>query len=364
LGSLALVWLIASAVTAAPPPGPAEGQRVAARVGVVVLVPERSDRRVDDVVASASANLPHDEVELVALPFSGVDTLPRRVARARQAADAHAARGVFWLDLRDDQRYVVYLWVARDGTLLRREVPEAAQSIEAAVESMWIIVRAGSLALASGVEVAMEAVDPRTIVADAESIAMRPATPEPDRPTTHRLLRTSAWWSIAYVGVAFGRTMPWHSGALLEARGAVHRHFALGLAYGASTGPPTKDAEALRLVRHEIIAVVAAGAPLAPRLRLDARLLAGLDLLRWRSSGQDTAGLEALGKAGIELTARVHLRPGLTFDVAAGGEAWFRRFDFVLCAEQALECSGDARRVAFSPWPVRPRVRAGLSGRF
>jgi hypothetical protein len=329
---------------------------------VVVLVPPVSDRRIADTLASVRSNLPAGEVELVDVVFDG-DGLARRIDAADDAAAVHDARGVFWFDLRDGAEYRVYLYLPARAELLRRRVPEASQSVEAAIEAMWIIVRSGALALAKGSDVAMEAVDPASIeppIAPAKPPVPTP-TPAPapgdGKPAPPKPI--GLWLSASYYGLGLSESVPWQSGGGLELSYALHRLVKLGLAYGIVGGLPVSTPAELKILRHELAAVLGVGGLVSKRVRIEGRLLPAIELMQWRAQGD--RGVEPAGKLASELLVRVHLVPRLTLDVAAGADVSFSDFDFVLCADGASECSGEARRVVLSPWRVRPRARVGLS---
>lgn len=340
---------------------------------VVVLVPSIADRRIADVLASVRANLPDVGYAVIEVGFEvdadHADLLARRVAASREAAAAHDARGVFWLDVRQAGEYHVYLYVPARGQLLRRRVPEAAQSIEAAIEAMWLIVRSGTLALAKGAEVAMEAVDPATIEASAPTPTAPPVPvvrpePSPSREATRDGL--GLWLSAAYLGLGLGDAMPWQSGGQLEVSYAVPSRRRVAARVGVSYAGVVAEAraESLTIARHELAIAAGIGGAVSRRVRLEGRLLPALDLLRWRA-GADR-GLEPAAKLATELLLRIAIgsrtrRTQVTIDLGAGADVGLGGFDFVRCDAGATACEGDAKRVALAPWRVRPRARAGLS---
>lgn len=361
MGPLVVLCLLAPAGPVGEPTQTPAAQ--AEIVKVVVLVPRASDRRVDDTLASVRSNLPPGEVELVDVPFDG-DALAPRIAAAEQAAEQHGARGVFWLDLRDATEYRVYLYLPDRHELFLRRVPEASQSVEAAIEAMWIIVRSGTLALAKGVDVAMEAVDPAAIEPPAVVQPPEPPpkpTPKPERVETPPKL-IGLWLSASYYGLGLSSSMPWQSGGGVELSYALHRVVKLGIAYGVVGGMPVRAPTELSIVRQEIALALGIGGLVSKRVRIEGRILPALELMHWRAQGD--RGVEPAGKIASELVLRVHLVPRLTLDVAAGADVSVTDFDFVRCADGASTCSGPTRELVMSPWRVRPRARLGLSGVF
>ncbi|MBX7081895.1 MAG: hypothetical protein K1X88_22005 [Nannocystaceae bacterium] len=340
----------------APPAAAVDGPQAPVRTRVVVLVPHTPDRRVDDVVASVRAGLTDATVELVLVPES--DAGASRLEHARAAATAHAAQGVFWLELADARAYAVYLWLPERAVALRRGVPEAADSVEVAIEAMGIIVRSGALALASGRELAMEAVDPAAlepVAAPAPApapVVVTPAAPPRPRARPWRL-------ALAYEGLGLGRAMPWHSGGALELSRLVHRNVAIGLGYAVVAGPRLREPASLSIVRHELAVVAGFGGSVHARVALWGRVLPALELAQWRSSQR--RGTRAAGKAALELLLRIGLTPRLGLDVGAGADVVFTAPPYVRCADGADACAGLGRQVVLQPWRVRPRARAGLS---
>jgi hypothetical protein len=358
-GALWPLLVVALLGPAAPPPGAAEPAAIEQRTRIVVLMPRVADRRVDDVIASVRAGVDTSAIELVLVPQADEGTT--RFEQARRAADDYDARGVFWLDLHDDAGFLVYLWLPEKDAVLRRRVEESAQSVEAAIEAMAIIVRGGALALASGREVAMEKVDPAAIEDEANpppvepppKPAVVPPRPAPSPPPPRKL-----WLSFAYEGLGLGRAIPWQSGGAIELSYAVHRFVKIGAAYAIVGGLPLRE---LRVLRHEIAAVLGVGGPVHPRVRIEARLLPAVELLQWRAPAQDRRGLRAVPKLALELVLRIHLSPRVTFDVGPGADVALTSTSFVLCEASAGACTGADRRTVLTPWRVRPRARAGFS---
>lgn len=342
---------------------------------VAVLVPRRRDPRVVEVVASVRSNLEPEEVRLVTVSVTGPDELGPRVVHAQQAATEHDARGVFWLDLRDDDEYLVYLYVPERAAVLRRRVPAASASVETAIEAMWLIVRSGSLAMAMGADPGMEALDPDEVAAsieaatppsaEAEADTDKSRETEPDgRPNPQRAPPRDGIGlsvSLSYLGGGLGRRVAWQSGAAVELAYALHRHVRLGVAYGVLAGSPVREPTELRILRHELAVVLGVGGAVHRRMRIEGRLLPAVELASWRAPDDGAAGLEVFGKAAAELLVRIELVPRLRLDVGGGAALAFNDFDFVVCAEQAAVCDDDARRVVLSPWRIRPRGRIGLT---
>lgn len=359
--------LVASLVVAAQPPvvmpEPAPSDASHERTRVVVLLPAAGDRRLDDVVASVRANLPPEQVELVELEADDVDTVANRLAEATRVAKGQGARGVFWFDLRDAREFRVYLHVPGRKGVLRRRVPEAADSVEAAIEAMWLIVRSGSLALSRGADVAMESVDPATVDPPSPPPTAPPTvitTVEPPRATAPD--RPRRWWlALGYLGAGLARSMPWQSGATLGVRYDVHANVGIGVAYGVVAGGALREPTALRVIRHQLALALAVGGAVSPRVRLEARLLPALDLLAWRAAAEGRRGLQPAPVLAGELAIAVELVPRVRLELAPGLEVALVRTSFVRCGQGATSCEGALREVALTPWRVRPRARVGLA---
>ena len=367
-------WPLIVALVGQPAPESIEPTPPAKEVQVdrvVLLEPTEPDERIADVVAAVRANVPPEEFEIVSVKTPGPSTLGVRVVAAQDAATEHDARAVFWFDLRHDEEWVVYVYVRDRSAVLRRRVPEAAQSPEAAVEAMWLIVRSGAMAIASGTDAGMETVDPDQVAAEVKA-ASEPEPAPPTQPPTPSTARSEhsppqlrgVWLSFAYLGEGLASTVPWQSGASLELAYAVHRFVKLGIGYGVVGGLPVRTPAELHILRHEIAAILGVGGPVHPRLRVEARVLPAAELSQWRTPADDGTGLRVIGKAAAELVFRVWLVPQLSFDLGAGASVTFNDFDFVQCEATASECTGDARRVVLSPWRVRPRARVGISALF
>jgi hypothetical protein len=366
-------WPIIFALAGPPAVPPTEPPPVEAKTveidRVVLLEPDTPDPRIADVVAAVRANVPPDEFEIVSVKTPGPSTLGVRVVAAQDAASAHDARAVFWFDLRHEEEYLVYVYVRDRSAVLRRRVPEAAQSPEVAIETMWLIVRSGAMAIASGSDAGMEMVDPDQIKAEVEA-ATKPKEAEPEVVAPPPVIATSehrppdlrgVWLSFGYLGEGLARSMPWQSGGSIELAYAVHRFVKIGVGYGVVGGWPVRRPTEFHVLRHEVAAVLGIGGSVRPRLRIEARVLPAVELSQWRTPADDNAGLRVVGKAAAELVFRIWLVPQLALDLGGGASVAFNRFDFVLCEATAAECSGEDRRVVLSPWRVRPRARAGFS---
>lgn len=347
------------AVIPEPPPAAHELTRV------VVLLPSAGDRRLEDVVASVRANLPAEQVLLVELEADGDDTVSSRMAEAARAAKGQGARGVFWFDLRDPDQWRVYLLVPGRKALLRRRVPEAAGSVEAAIEAMWLIVRSGSLALSRGVDVAMESVDPATVdpppapAAPAVVASRPPIAIAPPATASRRVPRW--WWSLGYLGLGLAGRVPWQSGGAIGLRYDVHRNVGIGLAYELVGGAALREPTALGVLRHGLGPMLAVGGAAGARVRLEARVFPALELLAWRAAAQGRRGVQPAAKLAGELVLAVVLIPRLRLELAPGFDVALTRPSFVRCGQGSPSCTGADREVALEPWRVRPRARVGLA---
>ncbi|MBK8717649.1 MAG: hypothetical protein IPN32_23330 [Deltaproteobacteria bacterium] len=304
------------AVIPEPPPGAHEITRV------VVLLPAAGDRRLEDVVASVRANLPAAQVVLVELEADGDDTVSSRMAEAVRAAKAQGARGVFWFDLRDPDQWRVYLHVPGRKALLRRRVPEAAASVEAAIEAMWLIVRSGSLALSRGVDVAMESVDPATV--DPPPAPATPTVAPPRPPTAIAPPATASrraprwWWSLGYLGLGLARRVPWQSGGAIGLRYDVHRNVGIGLAYELVGGAALREPTALGVLRHGLGPMLAVGGGCGCALAAGGAGVPGAGAVGVAGRGPGTSRRAARGQARGRARARGGVDPTPATRAGAG----------------------------------------------
>ena len=288
------------------------------------------------------------------------------VQTARTQAAGHDAKGVFWFDLSEEHEFLVYLYLPERDVTLRRRVPEASQSVEAAIESMWIIVRSGALSLARGVAIEMETVDPEAITTepvpppDPEPVPAPASDPTP--PPERKMLGLGL--SASYLGLGFARRVTWQSGAALELFYRLHPIVRLGLGYGLVAGMRVEEPAELRIARHEVAVVLGVGGWVTDRLGLVGRVAPSLELVQWNAPESNARSLQPAAKVSLEGLAQIRVAPRLAVDVAPGLDFGLTTFAFVLCGEPAESCSGDARALVLAPWRVRPRARAGITAFF
>ncbi|MEM6990418.1 MAG: hypothetical protein AAF721_07975 [Myxococcota bacterium] len=364
MSPLLVAWLLGPANPVAPATPTAAAEMETTRV--VVLMPTPGDDRVTDIVATARASLPPGEVELLEVT---ADSTRSPVRTARTAAKQQHAKGVFWFDLRDDREFLVYVYLPERDVTLRRRVPEAAQSVQAAIEAMWIIVRSGAVSLARGVEIGMEAVDPKTL-AERSPAQPKPAPTKPTESTTGGQPQTEPKrplglaLSVSYLGHGFARRIAWQSGGTVSLAYRVQRLIHLGIGYGIVGGMRVADPTTLSVVRHDLTLSLGVGGFVTKRIGLRGRVLPTLELVRWRADDSGARAVQPASKLGAEAMLQIRVAPRITVDLAAGADIGLTSYAFVLCGDPAPSCSGDARALVVAPWRVRPRARAGITALF
>lgn len=352
---------------AAAPEAPA-GEPTPARPVIVVLVADDADPGLVGTLEAARTQLDQQGIDL-----RTVTAAPRRASapgrrRIRMLTEEHAALGVFWIDTAGPDTLQVFL-AAKDGTAFFRRVVHDVESEQARLEAVWLIIGSGGVALATGREVAMEAVEPPPDEPNPETKPAQevPAAdaqdPPPHGPAPTPApggLQPAASISLSYLGDGFAAVAPWQSGLVIGAGLDLWQRLRLGAEYGVLTPWPSGSPPVTW--RHRMGAHAGVWGDVAPRLSLELRATASADLVHWR--GNAGSGVRALGAAGPDALMRVAIVRGLALEIGLGFSVAFNRFAFVECDAAAATCEGDDRRVLADPWLIRPRARLGLVYRF
>ncbi len=330
---------------------------VAATPKVVVLVPSDAQQKLVDALAAAGANLEHQGITLESMRLAPGE---RAVHRATALAEDPGTDGVFWIDVRSDAMRVWLLDESR-STYMRR-VPIAPGAEETAREAVWLIVESGAVALVTGNAVAM---DQATVEAEEATPPEPepPADPTPEdapKPTpTPEQPRVRGGIVLGYVGEGVANPIPWQSGAGLGGYLDLGRFARLALDYEASF-PVRADASTIAW-RHRAAVRGGVHTGVGKRVGLHALASLGLEGQQWRSQQSSDDGWRAVASAGLDLGFTVRVFGPVSLWIEPGATVPLNRFAFVECRRGGTTCSGDERRVVLDPWPLRPRVRVGVS---
>ncbi len=351
--------LVQPEARAAPAPEVSAADEVDARPRVLVLVDSDADRSLLSALEAARTTL---DAEGLVLALEHLE--PGQVASvaARQRVEGAAVHGVFWVEVGPG---FIDVWLRdRDEKTYLRRVPGGVQSGEAAWESVWLIVESGAESLSRGGAVAME---PTELPQDPDPPPpMAEPTPAPvdvaenaaevEVAVKPRLVAATGL-SLSYLGEGVGSAIPWQSG--LSARGFVDlgRWPRLGLEYAVLFPPGEASSVSWR---HRVSMHGGVRRPLGARWAVEALAELGLEAQRWRSPSTGDEGWRAVATSGVGVAASVRLRGPLWFWVSTGVGIPLNRVSYVECRRGATRCSGEDRRVALTPWPVGPRIRAGF----
>ncbi len=341
---------------------------------VFVVVQPDTDPGLIEALDTAQAQLSGQGLSLARVERRADQTA---AATARALLAEHSARGAFWLDIQPAEIRVFLL--ASDGAAYVRRVPVDAEGAEAGREAVWLIVESGSLALASGAEVAMEAAPVEDLEpAPPEAEPQAPPRPAPT-PTVEPVVEPAPRHSsprdaippgrrgvppiqigVDYIGEGLASTVPWQSGLGVDALLLPRPLWRVGVRYGLMI--PWRGDDPPVTWRHSV--QLRAGPALIVGRLLEVSLLAGggVEALRWRNRTTGARGWRAMGTAGLDAGLQIFVVPGrLVLSIEPGAAVVFNRFAFVECEAAAPACQGDARAVVLDPWRVRPRLRAGLA---
>jgi hypothetical protein len=367
LRGLLMTTLPSMPVSATTPSSGAEIASDASTQTKILVLLGADDREMRQALEAARTQLAARRIVLEPIEVDDRSTPDRAIAR--ELGGEHAAQGVFWFDRSQPGEVGVFL-AADDGSTFVRRVPVAAESSQASLEAVFLIVEHSSTALAAGVGVAMESVEmdtgsqhdePAPVANPEEARSTQTIADDdssPARAMAQRRVRFGA--SVAYRGESFAADMPWQSGAALGVHLDVGRWLRLGLDYSFSA-PWRADASPL-IWRHGAGLHVGVRTNLTKRLELSGRLVGAVDLVHWATA--EATDLRVVAVVGPDVLLRVHLFRGAFFELGPGVGIVLNRFAFIECEATATACEGDARRVALDPWRVRPRFQAGVGYRF
>jgi hypothetical protein len=334
-----------------------------ARPTVVFFAPAQlePDMRsaLDDALATQLMSLSVDlsfEVE-----GDGADTLEERLDAMKQTANEHRALAIFWLEIRRPDRWFLYTTDAQVERVVLRPLPAKPGNLEAAFESVAVVVRATTDALLHGEPLAA-AVEPPPVAA-APAAEPKPKPPEP-WPTVQADGKDSALRVAAsYVGTIFAKELLWQSGFGLHADWLWPAGTFVGLGYVFFPQAEfDKEGFRFQLDRHPISlrsGLRFASGPFTFTGELDAEIE-----LRIRQKAENLAG-ENIAFSGARKTI-ISVCPRLESEFTV--TAWLRLFlgvgiDFVL-SNPKYEVVAEPEHMSetiLAPWPVRLTLRAGIA---
>lgn len=166
-----------------------------------------------------TAQLSGVAAELVVEHFvSSSDTLRQRVEESRSMAAAHQAIGVFWLDAKSKDEWLVYLAEPAENRVLMRRIPIGPDGSVAGMETVAVITRESTSALLAGRTVGMTEVavpgEPAPVPPPApptQKPIVVPQAPRKFRPVQGLLL------GFSYYGDLYAKDSRWQSGIGLSA---------------------------------------------------------------------------------------------------------------------------------------------------
>ncbi len=338
---------------------------------VVVAIRESAALSLTDALQTAQANLALQGITLriVALPPE-----QRAATLAKTEFEAESSLGVFWFDERDPHALRVVL-ATHDRKGFLRTLPLTDGDAEEVKEAVWLIVESSSLALSLGHAPAMEAIDPTAFeappvepepsdeeasseVAPDEAPPTRPPAPSFELHGTVQPQRVKPVFALvaSYLGEGLGTPLPWQHG--VDVGAVVHTDGLWKLAFDYSLlVRPTEE-----LVVGWQQGFEARGGlrtVLGQRVELHALVGAGVRALQWKNTQTDERGWRALATFGLDAGLIVGLSKSLSLWLEPGLTVAANRFTFTECSLDD-ECAGAGRRVVLDPWPVQPRIRAGI----
>jgi hypothetical protein len=330
-----------------------------APVKAVVFVPPLD---IEPALRDAlTAQLSGVAVELVVEHFvSEVGSLKQNVEETRSLAAAHQAVGVFWLDTRATDEWLVYLAEPAGRRVLMRRVPIGPDGSVAAMEAVAVITRESTAALLAGRTLGMTEVvvpgEPEKPIVAAPAPAPKPVVPPPSVPVPlHGFSFSTSYYADVYAkgsglssGVGFA---------------AAWRH-SKGLRVGASFvsfQPAETDADGLVfLVRRYPIGVEAGYSYAREKWVLGLALRTVIEL----TSRHVVAHPSTSTPMPDTLTPVVFLSPRLRFDyrvteamslyLAAGADFALNGFSFVNRVD-------NVDRTVLEPLLVRPAGEIGAA---
>jgi hypothetical protein len=276
--------------------------------------------------------------------------------------------GVFWLDARRTDEWRLYAVPCATKRPLLREIVVSEGAEQASIEASWLITRSSAVAIAHGLEIAMEEAPPEPKPKPEPAPEPKPmpkVTPTlpPPQKSIGLLL------SLGYAGETLGREVPWRSGAFGAIAWAARPRLRIGGWYEFVGRGRLDDPSGFTAWHHAIAITIAAALPIGRHVILELRGGPELELARWRTTDDGKGPLRAIPRVGADATLQIGLtRPGAvpraSLDLGVGAAATLIDVDFVTCAAGAADCTGAGRRVVLDAWRVRPRGRAGISVQF
>jgi hypothetical protein len=309
-----------------------------------------------------TAQLSGVAVELVIEHFvSEPDSLKQNVEESHSLAAAHQAIGVFWLDVRAKDEWLVFLTVPAGRRVLMRRVPIGADGSVAAMEAVAVITRESTAALLAGQTIGMSEVVIPDEPEKPVTIVIAPPSKTVPAPTKHVWAPLSGFsFSTSYYVDVYAKDSGLSSGAAFVPAW----RFASGVRIGASFvtfQPEEASVDGLAfLVRRYPIGVEAGYAYARQKWMLGLALRGVVEL----TNRHVLAALPPAAPTEDSQRAVVFLSPRLRFDyrvseamslfLAAGADFALNGFSFVNRVD-------GVDRPVFEPLRVRPAGEVGVA---
>jgi hypothetical protein len=327
---------------------------------VVFVPPSDIETALRDALTAQLSGVP---VELVIEHFvSNPDSLKQNVEESHSLAAAHQAIGVFWVDVRAKDEWLVFLAVPAGRRVLMRRVPIGPDGSVAAMEAVAVITRESTAALLAGQTIGMTEVVVSSELEKPAPVVFVPVprpVPVPAKPRAWEPLRGFSF-STSYYADAYAKDSGLSSGAAF----APAWRFASGVRVGASFvafQPEEANVDGLAfLVRRYPIGVEAGYAYARQKWMLGIALRGIVEL----TNRHVLAALPPAAPTDDSQRAVVFLSPRLRFDyrvsevtslfLAAGADFALNGFSFVNRVD-------GVDHAVFEPLGVRPAGEVGVA---
>jgi len=330
-------------------------------VKAVVFVPPRDiEAPLRDAL---TAQLSGVVVELVVEHFATEpDSLRESVDESHSLAAAHQAIGVFWLDVRAKDEWLVFLAVPAGRRVLMRRVPLGPDGSVAAMEAVAVITRESTAALLAGQTIGMTEVvvpgEPEKPVAVVPAPTPKPV-PAPAKPRVWTPLHGFSF-STSYYADTYATESGLSSGAGFSPAWRFANGFRVGASF-VSFQPEEANVQGLAFLVRRYPIGIEAGYSYAREKWVFGFALRGIVELTTRHV---LAALPPAAPTADSQRAVVFLSPRLRFDyrvgeamsvfLAAGADFALNGFSFVNRVD-------GVDRPVFEPLRVRPAGEVGVA---
>jgi hypothetical protein len=348
-----------------PEPAGVPSPPPASERSLVLMIPDLPGDDLDDRLLGAIEAHREEGSRVDVVRYDPITTRKADiVATSQRRAGEFMARGVLWVDIREDDRLAVYLYEVDTDRFLGRRIASSPDARAAAIETLANITASIVAESAAGPVEGLDEVDPDSLVDTQSPPEPEPAPPEPvppPEPAPPPLEWPRLWLGVAYAGSTFSREILVQHGLALSAAWGPAPGAFIGVRYDLVLPSRVDEADvSFQLRRHPV--AIEGGYRLAfgrrRRADFEASLRVVVDPIR-RLSDDASSGRPVTDDA-LRVFSSIAPGLGIGFSPIRQVRLGVRIGPELVTSRARYVVAGAAGGAAVDPAPVRGFVEAGL----